>query len=158
MIRFIIGSFFLLLLICSNDPVTLTENEKSNIREEVRATLKMCNDDIRKNGLSAELRYLDTSEQFFWMPPGYSSAISRDSVIAAIKHNASLFKSIDQPFDTISVFPLTKDMACYTGRIHSMMTDSSGKVFESWLWETALMVKRSEGWKLLSGQTSMINK
>jgi hypothetical protein len=158
MVRFIVASLILLALFCCNDPARLTENEKLKISDEVRETLKRCNDDIRQNGLSSELKYLDTSEHFFWVPPGYSSAISRDSVITAMKHNASLFKSIDQPFDTITIFPLTRDMVCYTGRIHSTMTDTSGKVFESWLWETALMIRRVDGWKLLSGQTSMISK
>ncbi len=159
MSRYLVLILFFFMYAC-NHPETsgLTDNEKDQVKKEIRATLKEINADIKRNGLNSELKYLDKSNEFFWVPPGYTSAISYDSVVRAIRRNAKIFKSVDQPFDTISIYPLAKDLATYTGRIHSTVIDTTGKVFESYLWETAVMVKRDIGWKLLSGQTTMLNK
>ena len=151
---FILCSSF--IYFCSNQ-AGLTANEKVKITREIRQTLKDYNEAMKKNALSADYKYLDNSDQFFWMPPGYLSALSHDSVMAIVKNNASVLKSIVESFDTVTIYPLTRDLAAYTGRIHSVITDSSGKVAEFHLWETAIVVKRNDGWKLLSGQTSFLN-
>jgi len=113
--------------------------------------------DIRKSGLTAEFKYLDNSSEFFWVPRGYSSYISYDSVATVLKQTAPKYKSVDNSFDTLRIFPLRKELATYTGRLNSTMTDISGKVITLQLIETGVLIKRQDEWKLLSGQTSILN-
>jgi hypothetical protein len=148
----------LLTIVSCKQPVTLTEDEKASIAEDIRQTLNNYYNDIRKSGLTAEFKYLDNSSDFFWVPPGHSSSISYDSVTTILKQNAPKYKSIDNSFDTLGIIPLSKELATYTGRINSTMTDTAGKTMTLELLETGILIKRREGWKLLSGQTSILNR
>lgn len=149
---------FLILFTFSCRESLLTETEKAAIVEEVRLTLKHYHTDIKKSGLTAEFKYLDKSDDFYWVPPGYSSAISYDSVAAILKRNSLLYTSVENAFDTIRITALTKDLAEYTGRLHATMIDTTGQSMSFSLVETGLMIKRKDGWKLLSGQTAVINQ
>ena|SRR5688572_12549129 len=146
----------LLIVVSCNSPETLTENDRIEIAKDVKQTLNNYYNDIRKEGLKAEFRYLDNSKDFFWVPPGYSSPLSYDSVVAILNQNAPLFESIDNSFDTLSIIPLSKDLVTYTGRLNSVMIDTAEKVTTVTLIETGILIKRKDGWKLLSGQTSLV--
>ncbi|MEZ4809256.1 MAG: nuclear transport factor 2 family protein [Allomuricauda sp.] len=149
--------FCLLAALSCERPKTITTDENIEVIQNVRQTLNDYYDDIRESGLTAEFKYLDDSKEFFWTPPGYSSAISYDSVVTILKQNAPLYQSIDNQWDTLRVTPLTKSLAAYTGRLRSTMTDTSGHVFSVKLVETGLLIKRHDGWKLLCGQTATIS-
>jgi hypothetical protein len=157
--RKLLTIFYLLTLVaCEQPSATLTENEKASIIKNTRQTLDNYYGDIQKSGLMAEFKYLDPSTEFFWVPPGASSSLSFDSVATILKQNAPLYKSINNSFDTLRIIPLSKELATYTGRFNSVMTDTSGKVMTFSLVETGVLIKRQDGWKLLQGQTSIINK
>jgi hypothetical protein len=136
----------------------LSENEKNSIARDIRKTLNNYYNDIRKSGLTAELNYLDSSKDFFWVPPGFTSAISYDSVASILQRNAMVFQSVDNSFDTLVIVPLSKDIATYTARLKSTMTLINGKSSTLTMLETGTMIKRKTGWKLLCGQTTMVNK
>jgi SnoaL-like domain len=138
---------------CTTD---FTEKEKIVVTKEAKQMLDNYYADIKKEGLTAEFDYLDNSDEFFWVPPGYKNSISYDSVVSILKQNAPMFRSIDNSWDTLRVVPLTRGLASYTGRLRSLMTDTLGKTTEYVLVETGLLIKRKEGWKLLSGQTSIL--
>ena len=112
---------------------------------------------IRKGGMTAEFQYLDHSSDFFWVPPGYQNPISYDSVAAVLTLNAPRFVSVENTFDTLRIIPLTTALATYTAKLRSVMKDTSGNVSSLHLIETGVVIKRSDGWKLLSGQTSLLN-
>src|SRR5688572_31858927 len=95
------------LTVSCSQSETLSETERAEIILAAKETLTNYYNDIRKEGLRAEFRYLDNSKEFFWVPPGYSSPISYDSVAAILNQNAPLFKSIDNSFDTLRIIPLT---------------------------------------------------
>jgi hypothetical protein len=135
---------------------TLSEKERVEIVREAKETLDKYYDDIRKEGLTAEFRYLDNSAEFFWVPPGYSSPLSYDSVAKILNQNAPLFRSINNSFDTVTIVPLTKELATYSGRLKSIVTDTAGAVTSFSLIETGILINRNDGWKLLSGQTSIL--
>jgi hypothetical protein len=158
MTRLILTIFTILTITSCRQSTPLTETEKTSIVLEVRQTLDNYYNDIRKSGLTAEFKYLDNSSEFFWVPPGYSSSISYDSVATVLKQNAPKYNSIDNSFDTLRIVPLSKELATYTGRLHSTMTDTSGKVMTFSLVETGVLIKRKDGWKLLNGQTSILNQ
>jgi len=63
---------------CSvNETSELKEQDRLAIEKEVRSTLNEYYADIRKTGLTGELTYLDSSDNFFWVPPGSNSPLSR---------------------------------------------------------------------------------
>ena len=136
---------------------TLSNNEKKLIKQEAKQMLDNYYNDIRQKGLLAELDYLDNSADFFWVPPGYSNAITYDSVVSVLKQNAPQFKSIDNSFKSLQIFPLNNQLTSYTGKLIATMTDTSGKVTNIHLIETGVIVKRTNGWKLLNGQTAILN-
>jgi hypothetical protein len=151
-------SVFLFLTIAScTSSTSLTENEKEEITAEVRLALTNYNNDIRKSGLTAEFKYLDHSQDFFWVPPGSAIAISYDSVAEVLNQNASRFTSVDNAFSSLQIIPLSNELASYSGQLKSTMTDTSGVAVTVSLIETGVMIKRKEGWKLLHGQTTLLN-
>jgi hypothetical protein len=136
----------------------LTSEEEQDIINSIQQMLNNYYKDISKEGLTAEFNYLDNSPDFFWVPPGYSTAISYDSVAKILKLNAPLFRSVDNAFDTLRITPLNRESAIYTARLSSIMTDTSGVVSKLLLVETGVLIKRNDGWKLLSGQTSVVEE
>ncbi len=158
MTRFILTIFITLAIVSCRQSAPLAEGEKAAIVRDVKQTLTDYYHDIQESGLTAEFKYLDHSPDFFWVPPGYASAISYDSVATVLKQNAPKYKSVINSFDTLTVLPLTRDLATYTGRLCSKITDTAGKEMTFSLVETGVLIKRPEGWKLLSGQTSMLKQ
>ena len=156
--RLILINFAILTIISCRQPISLTESEKASIIKDVRMTLDNYCNDIKKSGLTAEFKYLDNSPDFFWVPPGYSSSISYDSVAIVLNQNARKYKFILNSFDTLKIIPLSRELATYTGRLRSTMTDTTGKLMTFSLVETGVLIKRQDGWKLLSGQTSILNQ
>lgn len=158
MIRSILTFFAILMILSCTQPATLTGNDKDAIIGEVRTTLAKYYSDINKSGLMAEFNYLDSSSDFFWVPPGYTTPLSYDSVAAVIKQNAPLYRSINNSFDTLHIIPLGKELATYTGRLSSTMTDTSGKTRIFSMVETGVLIRRQNGWKLLHGQTTLLDQ
>ncbi|HEV8286104.1 MAG TPA: nuclear transport factor 2 family protein [Chitinophagaceae bacterium] len=134
----------------------MTKDEEKAMIDTIQKTFRNYYNDLKTLGLTAEFKYLDSSSNFFWVPPGYPSAISYDSVATILKQNAAFFKSIDNRFEDLRIIPLSKELATYTARLHSTMTDTTGNTSNISLVETGVLIKRKDGWKLLSGQTAVI--
>jgi hypothetical protein len=137
---------------------SFSAEDKKTVTDEVRQTLYNYYTDINKSGLMAELSYLDTSADFFWVPPAYSDPISYADVEMYIKRTAPIFKSVNNRWDTLRITALTKNLASYTGKLYSTITDTSGTKETYSLIETGLLIKRDDGWKLLNGQTSTLHE
>ena len=112
--------------------------------------------EIKTNGLLAEFKYLDSSDDFSWTPPGYSASISYDSVANILRSNAGGIKSILNTWNSLEIHPETEKSANYIGIITSLVTDTSGKITNIKLIERGTVIKRKDGWKLLSGETSIV--
>src|SRR5690348_5430043 len=133
-------SVFILVSCSKNTSRPLTESDKREIAVSVSRMLNQYFNDINKNGLNAEFAYLDSTSEFFWVPPGYTEAIKYDSVKTAIKNNSTKFDSIHNTWTTLHIQPLSKEIASYTGNIHSVMVDTSGKKMEANLIETGMVI------------------
>src|SRR5689334_22734222 len=138
MARLLLTVWTILLLASCRQSSVLTEKEKKDIIYSVGRMMDNYHGDIRKSGLTAELKYLDNSPDCLWVPPGYAETISYDSVVNILKQNASNYKHIDNSFDKLKVIPLTKELATYTGQLHSVMTDTNNKQATFSLIETGL--------------------
>lgn len=147
-------SAFLLLLSCSQS--SRQNHDTSSAKIEIKSTIDSYYDDIRKEGLLAELKYMDSSSQFFWVPPGYLNYAGYDSITVAIRRNAASFKSVDNRYDSLLIIPLTKEYASFVMRTVSTTVDAAGDTSKAAFIESGVMVKRNGGWKFLSGQTSIL--
>lgn len=113
---------------------------------------------VKNDGLTAEFKFLDHSSDFFWVPPGYDHPLSYDSVAAILTKNARLYISVENTMDSLRIIPLNSQLANYTAILHSVIKDTSGNALSLQLIESGIVIKRNDGWKLLSGQTSLINQ
>jgi hypothetical protein len=152
----ILARLFGILMISCKPVIKHKEYDKKLVIEEATNTLNNYYQDISKQGLLAEFKYLDSSKEFFWVPPGYASAINYDSVKHILTQNATAFRSIQNQFETLQIIPLSETLASYTGRIQSTITDTTGKTSVIRLLETGVLIYRKNGWKLYNGQTSML--
>jgi hypothetical protein len=134
----------------------LSEPNKNRIQAEVRKTLYDCFAQMKKEGYSAELYFLDASPDFFWIPPRHSLPVSYDSVAALIKKFLPGNRSVENTWDTLHIQPLSETFATYTGRYRAKYTDTTGRVSEYFMLDVGTVVKRKNGWKIISGQTSAI--
>ncbi|HYD21765.1 MAG TPA: hypothetical protein VEB40_09845 [Flavipsychrobacter sp.] len=149
-----ISFIFLFLASCGNRS-PLTKAEQRQVAAEVEQMIQRYSEDIKENGLLAEFRYLDSSADFYWIPPGYNDSIAYDSVAAILKRNAPRFRSINNVYDSLEILPISNTSAMYTATVHSTKTDTSGKTTSHMLFENAMVVKRTDGWKLLAGKTTV---
>lgn len=154
----LIALYLLAALSCREPDTNRTGLNRNDITDSVRATLNNYFADVKKEGLTAEFKYLDSSLDFFWVPPGYGSAISYDSVAAILRKYQPFYTLIDNSWESLLIRPVTNELASYTGKVRSITRDTSGKKSDITLIETGLIIKRKTGWKLLNGQTSVVER
>ncbi|WP_109300881.1 hypothetical protein [Aquimarina sp. AU474] len=138
----------------SNEP---KDFDKDSVKESVLLMFDNYHYDIKKEGLTAEFKYLDSSDDFFWVPPRFTSALSYDSVKHILEKNAKAYQTVSFDWDTITIFPLTQDIANFSGIVNSHMIDTSGVSSKFKIIESGTLIKRKSGWKLLNGQSAILD-
>ncbi|HXU25888.1 MAG TPA: hypothetical protein VN698_01560, partial [Bacteroidia bacterium] len=111
--------FIVALFLSCKQSTTLSQDERKVIITEVTDMLTRYNNDIKQLGIMAEQNYLDSSVSFFWIPPGHSKPLSYNSVVDILKQAATQRKIFDNGFDTLSIIPLSKQIAVYVGQLRS---------------------------------------
>ena len=154
--KLVLVSLVLLLLNSCNQTDHFNKSDKEKIIKDIVKMFDNYHDDIKKDGLTAEFNYLDHSDDFFWVPPGYKSAISYDSVKTILKINARYQKSIEFSWDTLQIFPLSHKIANYSGIVNGIVVDNSGTKSNITIIESGTVIKRSNGWKILNGQSAIL--
>ena len=152
-------AFPILLLLATascNAPDTFTEADQLRVTAEVDSMLHAYLDAMREGGLEAEFDYLDSTDAFFWVPPGYDSWISYDSVAAVLRAMAPTLRSTDYRWESLRIDPISHDRAIYTGTLSGVLTDTSGQVTNLFMIETGTVIRREDGWKLLNGQSAVL--
>ncbi|MGZ3854227.1 MAG: nuclear transport factor 2 family protein [Flavisolibacter sp.] len=144
---------FFLLFSCRSSDRSGSNNE---VRNEVKSTIDNYYSDIRKEGLIAALKYLDSSNQFFWIAPGHMNYVSYDSVVSAVRRNAASMKSLDNRYDSLLIVPLSASHAQFAMRTISVSVDAEGDTTHTAFIESGVMVKKNGGWKFLSGHTTIL--
>jgi len=130
---------------------------KKKITEDIELMLQLYHSDIREDGLLAEFNYLDKSDDFFWVPPGYNSSLSYDSVETILRMNAQALSSVEFSWDTLNIYPLSNKIATYSGIVSGVMIDTAGNELRMSIIESGTLIKRNSGWKLLSGQSAVVD-
>lgn len=129
---------------------------RSQVASEARAVLEAYHAEICREGLLAEFAYLDSSADFHWQPPGSTIEIGYDSVTKAIRQNAMVIDSTCGHWLELNVDAVSWDSARYIGVIEIWTRMANAETSIASLNEEGLMVKRKEGWKLLSGRTELV--
>ena len=127
------------------------------VRKEAILMLHQYHDAIAEGGLMAEFDYLDSSDDFFWVPPGYQSALNYDSVRSIIEQNSQQFSQVTFSWDTLDIKPLHYSLASFTGIVSGIMIDTAATRTHIRIIESGTLIKRADGWKLLNGQSSLLN-
>ena len=141
---------------CKQPDTTWTENDVTFVRDQVDSTLRQYHADIERGGLLAEIKYLDSTEQFSWFAPGYSGPIGYDSVVTIVRVMAPLFPKIDHTWDSLVIAPVSYREATYLGLVTSLMTDTTGYTDTVRFREEGRVIKYGEHWKLSTGKTEII--
>ena len=149
---FIVLMLCLMLMGCE-ETAGKKDFDRELVRQEAKTTLENYFADIRSEGLSAEFKYLDSSADFFWVPPGYSSALNYDSVRAILEKNAKSFQLVEFKWRSLEIYPLSDHYVNYTGIVDGKLVDTSGVSSLTSMIETGLLVRTKEGWKIRSGQS-----
>ena len=131
--------------------------DKEQITKEIEQTLFDYHMDINKDGLTAEFLYLDDSSDFFWVPPGHRSALNYDSVRTILNQNAKSLSTVKFQWDTLQIFPLSDKIANYTGIVNGQTIDTAGIESNMLIIESGTLIKRGDGWKLLNGQSAILD-
>jgi len=151
---FLIAVCVLITFSCNTKKdVALNSQEKEAVAKEVREMMYAYINDVNTMGIMAEFKYLDASDDFFWVPPGYNSAISYDSVYSIVSQFSPVITKIDYSIETLHILPLSKTTANVHLIVSGFFQDTSGVVTPVRVIETGLVIKRKDGWKLLSGQS-----
>ena len=135
----------------TNDPAAL-------VRQEAEKMLHQYAADVNAEGFIAEFKYLDTSDRFSWHPPGFETAINYDSVAAILKKNVVIYPKVYVQYNSLNIIPTDKETAMYSGDVTVVTTDVEGRLDTMHLLEKGTLIKRADGWKLLSGKTVLNNK
>ncbi len=149
--------YTILALISCDNPQKSSNFDDEQIIDEIVQMFSDYHTDINKEGLTAEFFYLDKSPEFFWVPPGYKSALHYDSVRTILEANAKSLRVVKFEWDTLQVFPLSNTIANYTGIVNGQMIDTLGIESKVSIIESGTIIKRESGWKLLNGQSAILN-
>lgn len=154
--RFLRTSFLIFSLFLFGCGVSQDERDAPNtdVRKEVEEMLHTYINQINEHGVKAEIYFLDSSDGFFWIPPGFDTAISYDSVMSILKamgdENRNIFS-----WENLSVQAYSDTLATYAGSLKSIGKDSLGNEITTTLIETGAVIKRKDGWKLYNGKTTI---
>lgn len=109
--------------------------------------------DYEAEDFDAVMSHLDTSRNFFWIYPPDTVPVTREIFAEVLRWEFDMNNPIRYKWDTIQVIPLSSDLAYYQGRGHKVETDTSKIEHVVIGFQSAIVIRREEGWKLLSGQT-----
>jgi hypothetical protein len=157
MVKLMISTGLCLMLLACADKHVSDDLDKGRVMDEVTEMLHQYHSDIEKYGLTGEFKYLDQSSDFFWIPPGFETVLNYDTVRNILEVSAPKYRSVSFQWDTLEVHPLSNDIATFSGIVTGIMTDTSGAKVKTSMIESGSLIRRSDGWKLLCGQSAIIN-
>ncbi len=136
---------------------TLSKEYKETISLEIKQMFDSFHKDITKNGLMSEFKYLDTSSDFFWVPPGYKKTLDYNTVKSILTRNSKTVNFIEFSWESIKIVPLTNEIANYSGIVKCVQVDTNHNSKTFRIIESGTLIKREDGWKFLNGQSRKLN-
>lgn len=136
----------------------LSSESKDAITREIQKMFDNYHNDITKNGLTSEFKYLDESSDFFWVPPGYEKVLDYDTIKKILIENSKAINFIEFSWESIKIFPLTNKIANYSGIAKCVQVDINNNPITFKIIESGTLIKRKDGWKFLNGQSRNLFK
>lgn len=146
-------SLFFTIVFNSYGQKTLNSESKEAISLEIKQMFNNYYNDITKKGLTRELKYLDNSSDFFWVPPGYEKALDYNTIKGILIANSKVINHIEFSWESIKIHPITEEIATYTGIVKCVQVDTDAKSVTFKIIESGTLIKREDGWKFLNGQS-----
>ena len=154
-----IKQFLLLSVLVGFTSCTVTksaqEYNKDVVYQEILTMFNSYHNDVKEQGLLAQLNYLDASEDFYWLPVGYKTPQNYTSLKTIIIESAKNLKSIELEWVQLQITPVTGQFATYSGVVKVAMKDIQDRLSAAYVIETGTLIKRVNEWKLLSGQSQL---
>ena len=144
---------FLIFTACQQQ-YQLTDSQKTEIIKEVETMATQFFIDYNNKNIDAVVRSLDDSPKFFWVFPPETTHLSRDKLVSSLTLEIESALFLEAAWDEIIVEPLASDFAYCKGVFNVVITDSLKNEKKFIGIESAVVVKRKDGWKFLMGQTS----
>ena len=145
----------LLPLISCQRSTDLTEAQRRAVIQGVQQMAVQFFDDVRTHNADAIIAHMDSSDAFFWVFPPDTTLHSRATLAAGLRTDLDAYPSIEGRWLRMRVEPLTATIAVYTGVFEQVGTTLEGEIFTTRGIESATVILRDDGWKFLSGQTTL---
>jgi len=133
---------------------SLSESERMNIIENVRATLSEYVLAVNSGELHRVTEFYADDPEFRWVENGrlaYDSYASVQQAFEALQSNVGELKlQLGEP----RIAPLARGAVAVTVPYAQVFVDTSGRRFETDGYITLLAVERADGWKFLLGHAS----
>lgn len=143
------------LISCTEQDENDTENQKTDTKE-IRSFLHAYHDAVNHYGVKAELNFFDSSEQFFWIPPGYAEALNFDSVKSILLIADDAIRQTNFEWESLHVQFVEDNVASFNGVVKGTITDTSNLTININQIKSGLLIKRKDGWKILNGQSTTL--
>lgn len=147
-------TLLLIYLLVQPDGYESYDTEK--VKADVEDFLHEYHSSMENQGLKGEFAYLDSTEQFFWVPPGFNSWISFDSVKTILNVTDPLISEMKIRWEDLRIDVLSEEVAVYTGRVSIEQKNVNDGLQEYKLLETGIVKKKNGKWKILSGQSRVM--
>ena len=121
--------------------------EFSVVIKEIKEASRELTDAIKKDPQFAKDVALDINNNKTYLDVPGSDDLKETSY--------ALYKEIDNKFESLTIEAISLDSAMYSGKIRSIITDTTNNPITMYLNEKGKLIKRKDGWKLLSGETSL---
>lgn len=154
--QLLLAAWSIVFFACTNKD-SFTQEQKEKVKQQVATMFDQYYKDMKNKGLMSEFSYLDHSEDFFWVPSNFHSPLTYDSVKTIITANAQATQYVDFRWQSLTIYPLTPSVATYAGVVTGIVIDTAQIENHVKLLESGTVIKRKDGWKLLSGQSRVLN-
>lgn len=146
-----------LIVLSACQPQVGSSFDHESVVEDATEMLHDYHEAMNKDGLMAEVHYLDSSEQFFWVPPGEVTKMNYDKVMEVLAQASQDDRFMRFSWRDLYVDALSDDVAVYSGTVQFESINEHGDQYFSYILETGTLVKRFDGWKLLCGQSRTVH-
>ena len=129
----------------------LSPSDRAVITKDVQLVLTSMSDSLQANGLTGWIPFLHNSRDFTWEFNGAPS--SYDTLIANMRNEAALFRSITLRWESVQIEPLNEHEAHVVAKYNETVIDANGVQYILRGSVDCTLDKVDGSWKFKSGRT-----
>lgn len=128
-----------------------SKTDTEAVKTQARGVLNAMADSLRINGLTGWIPFLHNSPQFSWEFNGVST--SYDSLLAAERREASLYRSITIAWDSVKAEPVGDNAMHVSARFSEALAMADGGKMTIRGWVDCQLERIDGEWKFTRGKT-----